>query len=170
MFYSKKAETFNSFSQYKIFVDDKAVIDFIEKIPSFLKNNPKQFQGFFFNFLFDILNKDMTEKFNESFIKKFIVLTETIIKNVEFASILSTEIIEQFLEKMKNIILLKNDNDYQNLCFNILKNNSPLWLFASDQLLKIAPFLIENFKMNKKLGEIFKILLTTKKEKKSTFF
>lgn len=151
-------------------MDDKAIIDFLEKIPSFLRVNTfKNFQSFFFNFVFDILNKDISDKYNEGLVKKFVVLTENIIKEKEFEQAISVEILEQFLEKLKNIIMLKFDNEYQNLCFNIWKNNNPIWLFAAEELMKVTPILIEGFKMNQMLADIFKTILTTKKEKKSNF-
>ena len=140
----------------------------MEKIPSFIKVNTfKNFQSFFFNFVFDILNKDINDKYNEGLVKKFVVLAENIIKEKEFEQVISVEILEQFLEKLKNIIMLKFDNDYQNLCFNIWKNNNPIWLFAAEELMKVTPILIEGFKMNQMLADIFKTILTTKKEKKS---
>lgn len=140
----------------------------MEKIPAFIKINPtKTFQNFFFNFLFDILNKEITDKYNETLIKKFLILAENIVKEKEFESAMSPEVLEQFLEKFKNIILLKFDNDYQNLCFNMWKNNNPIWLFASDELMKVTPILIENFKINQIIAEIFRTILTSKKEKKS---
>lgn len=140
----------------------------MEKIPSFIKVNTfKNFQSFFFNFVFDILNKDISDKYNEGLVKKFVVLTENIIKEKDFEQAISVEILEQFLEKLKNIIMLKFDNDYQNLCFNIWKNNNPIWLFAAEELMKVTPILIEGFKMNQMLADIFKTILTTKKEKKS---
>ena len=95
------------------------------------------------------------------------ILTENIIRDKEFENVISCEILEQFLEKLKNIILLKYDNDYQNLCFNIMKNNNPIWLFASEELLKMTTVLIEKFKMNQILVEIFRTVLTSKKDKKS---
>lgn len=151
-------------------MDDKAIIDFLDKIPSFLRVNTfKNFQSFFFNFVFDILNKDISDKYNEGLVKKFVVLTENIIKEKEFEQAISVEILEQFLEKLKNIIMLKFDNEYQNLCFNIWKNNNPIWLFAAEELMKVTPILIEGFKMNQMLADIFKTILTTKKEKKSNF-
>lgn len=140
----------------------------MEKIPSFIKVNTfKNFQSFFFNFVFDILNKDISDKYNEGLVKKFVVLTENIIKEKDFEQAISVEILEQFLEKLKNIVMLKFDNDYQNLCFNIWKNNNPIWLFAAEELMKVTPILIEGFKMNQMLADIFKTILTTKKEKKS---
>lgn len=167
MFYVKKAENFNSFSQYKIFIDDKPIIEFLEKIPGFLQNNPMGFQTFFFNFIFDILNKDINEKYNETFVKKFIIMAENIFKDPDLQKFISNEIIEQFLDKIKNIVFLKNDNDYQNFCFNILKSNAPIWLFAIEQLLKLTPFLISNYKMNQQIAELFKTILTSKNNKKS---
>lgn len=48
----------------------------MDKIPGFLKqNNSNDFQYHFFNFLFDILNKDVNDKYNEGIIRKFIILT-----------------------------------------------------------------------------------------------
>lgn len=139
----------------------------MERIPLFLKNNDSEkFRNFFFNFTFEILNKDISDKYNDTLVRKFIIMTENILKDKEFEKLVSQEILEEFLEKIKNIILLKYDNDYQNFCFNISKNNNPIWLFAANQLLKLTSILIENFQMNKLLADIFRTILS-KKDKKS---
>ena len=124
--------------------------------------------NFFFNFVFDILNKEISDKFNEILVKKFVVLCENIVKDKELT--ISNEIIENFLEKLKNIIHLKYDNEYQNLCFVSMKSISPIWLFAAEELLKITPVIIENYQMNQAIADVFKAILTSKKEKKSNFF
>ena len=124
--------------------------------------------NFFFNFVFDILNKEISDKFNEILVKKFVVLCENIVKDKELT--ISNEIIENFLEKLKNIIHLKYDNEYQNLCFVSMKSISPIWLFAAEELLKITPVIIENYQINQAIADVFKAILTSKKEKKSNFF
>lgn len=152
-------------------MDDKPILDFLEKIPSFIRvNTTKAFQNYFFNFLFDIVNKEITDKYNETLIKKFIVMAENIVKEKEFESVVSFEILEQFLEKLKNIILLKFENDYNSLYFNVWKGNNPIWLFASEELMKVTPVLMENFKINQVVADIFRTILTAKKDKKSLFF
>lgn len=86
LFYPKKGETFNAISAYKIFIDDKPIFDYMEKIPSFLKINPnKEFHYYFFNFLFEILSKDVLDKFNENMIRKFLLIsTEILTVNIYF--------------------------------------------------------------------------------------
>lgn len=148
MFYPKKAETFNSINPMKVFIDEKPIIEFVEGLPlifsqlvPFVAEEKCQcFLSGFFEFIMQVLKLPVVDKFNELFIRRFLDLLPSLLNSpsTDFQDYLrDKQLLQKVLFCMNNLIELRYDQNYQSLHYNVENSCVPLWLFCTEQLIKV---------------------------------
>lgn len=129
-FYPKRAESFNSISPVRIIMDDKNLAGFLKDNLEILKNSNPSVKESFTKFLKDIISTPTSDKFNEVLAKDFISLSEEASKY----SIWNQDLVKA----IRGLLELRFNFDYQMLCYNFSKTSDPLWLTATETLIRLG--------------------------------
>jgi len=130
----------------RVMIDVKPVYDFLDKIPSTLCENNPDMTSQYFQFIINVLNYHVTDKFTDGVVRKIITVLDDAIYKKSFDKSVYLPYLPKIFEKMKEIFCQRSNNEFLVLTTSTMKTAYPIWLYLTDYFHKIVAFVLEDFK------------------------
>jgi hypothetical protein len=128
-------------------LDNKAVYEFLERSPMMLCKDNTDMADEYFKFMIKVLESPSTDRFSDHIVRKCIYILQHNICDNTFPESVYLPNYLPVLQKLKDILALRANNDYLTLTIN-MKASMPIWLYSVEYFIALVSFAFKKSSKN----------------------